>query len=161
MTTMNSNEREERLKQIRERWSRMNMPQTVFTSHCKGDIDFLLSLLDSQASPKPVGWISCGLRQGRDDRIVDIVFENADCAKAFIDGVEPAVGPIVAATQMRDQCVKKVREMKDNYELQGVECAAAFNYDGEWKSHLKATTANEIITALESLTLDVEQKEAK
>lgn len=103
----------ERLQQIRERRNALQLRhgdwpcQTVhndreraFQQYVLADIDYLLSLVDGPASRQPVGWISCGLRRGH-DRIVDIVFENADCAKAFIDGVEPVAGPIVAATAMR------------------------------------------------------------
>lgn len=126
MTTMNSNEREERLKQIRERWSRMNMPQTVFTSHCKGDIDFLLSLLDSQAA-EPVTYYN-------------------------EDGSYNPVGKNIAdhaATQMRDQCAAKVREMP----------TTTYDYRGNTPMPVELFKRN-AITALESLTLDVEQKEA-
>lgn len=63
-----------------------------------------------------------------------------------------------AATRMRSACVEKVRALKDAHELQGVECAAAFNYDGQWKSHLKARAAAEIVTALEAVTLDQQQE---
>lgn len=44
-----TDEQQERLKQIRLRWSQPSFPDQVFTSHVKQDIDFLLSLYDSQA----------------------------------------------------------------------------------------------------------------
>lgn len=61
MTTMNSDEREQRLKQIRERWmirvsntkSWGEWPTLQSVGGIKGamaDIDFLLSLLDSQVT---------------------------------------------------------------------------------------------------------------
>lgn len=117
-----TDEQQEQLRQIRERWARQNMPQTVFTSHCKADIDFLLSLLDSQLKP--------------------------DCYPDMI-----AVNKEHAATLMRSACIEKVKAIKDASDLQAVECAAAFNYDGEWKAHLKATATTEIITALRSVTI--------
>lgn len=115
-----------------------------------------------QTRQRPVGWISCGLRRGH-DRAVDMIFENAECAKAFIDGIEPAVGPIVAATQMRDKCVALVREMRGEWHDQYVAADSSTREALVRKEMLFAQTcaARDIITALESLTLDVEQKEAK
>lgn len=64
-----------------------------------------------------------------------------------------------AATRMRDFCVEKVRAMKDGCDWQAIECAAAFNYDGEWKAYLKAKAMTDIITALQSL--EGEQEKSK
>lgn len=120
---------------------------------------FLLSLLDGQATTKPTGWISCGLRQGRDDRIVDIVFENAECAKAFIDGVEPTVGPIVAATRMCERCVSMIREMSAEWDIDSRDPRADLKNLIGVRGKARADAALEIIKALESLTLDGEKEQ--
>lgn len=65
-----------------------------------------------------------------------------------------------AATQMRDQCVAKVKTMKAEYDSKWQEVAhpekGGAITSQSWQHYSNA--ANEIITALESLTLDVEQK---
>lgn len=113
-----TNEQERRLKQIRERLEMWQdtmdfvKPTPQDFKELAQDCTALLSLVDGQVAVRPFGWVSCGLRNGN-DRIVDIVFENADCAKAFIDNVEPVDGPIVIADSMRSACIEKVAALRD------------------------------------------------
>ena len=89
---MNSNERDERLKQIREGdqpWRRTAHEIADVYDGYVGDIEFLLALLDSQAE------LPSGHREG------------------FIQGY------CEAATRMRELCVAKVRVMRDDWRKGG------------------------------------------
>lgn len=91
---MNNGEREQRLKEIRERRSRNTGPSFGYTAELCADIDFLLSLLDSQAADGDLS--HCALCE-------DPNFIYRDCALA-------------AATRMRERCVARVKQLLPEYE---------------------------------------------
>lgn len=157
-----TDEQRERLKQIR-RWRMMhvsaNSDPYADLSRAFSEIDFVLSLLDSQAAARPIGWISCGLRHGH-DRIVDIVFENADCAKAFIDGVDPVAGPIVAATTMHSLCMEKVKEMRDRFQ-QAADSSSLPNDLTASRDRAVANALTRLLGDLESLPLEQVEQEKR
>lgn len=88
-----SDEREERVKQIRERQIvRLERPMSAFEGALRDDIYFLLSLLDNQAEAFDRGYLG-GSLQGH------------------ADGYE--LGYHDAATRMREACVEKVEEIHE------------------------------------------------
>lgn len=103
-----------------------------------------LSLLDSdsQAAARPVGWQSAVQRA--DPRVVTVTFETRECAEAFINGLEPTIGPVVAATAMRDKCVDAIKS------LRATPHGAAYS-----------NAINDAIHKIESLTLDQVKPENK
>lgn len=144
---MNEEEREQ-LKQIRERWSKSDIPETLFSAHCKSDIDFLLSMIDSRADPRPYGnqhYPYCARHEGGN--------YNATLACTCCDY------PLVAGTAMRDACVEKVKAMRDEWRREA-DSREGFQFANDrLKRSAQANAADWIITALESLTLhQVEQE---
>lgn len=150
-----SNEREERLAGIRNRFG--TSPATW------EDIGFLLSLLDSQAASNT----SSLLR-----RLKDFLFYNCDhaerdrnydwcpsCVMAFME-VTTQPSNCEAATAMRTACVEKVRAMRDKWiERENAhldshgDCHAAVDFNKQ------VSAANKIITALESLQVEQSNNE--
>lgn len=143
-------EERERVTQIRERVvaKYQNVPSGVSMMECPGcgcaafaatrdDIDFLLSLLDSQAAKGDAA-----------DRGINKLLLASDLtAEAYKKGWSDA------ATQMRDACVEKVKAARYYWE-------AKVPDDRLWG--LWVSAANQIITDLESLTLEqVEQEQPK
>lgn len=106
---------------------------------------------------RPIGWQTAQIAFDN-PRMVKVIFETPECAEAFIDGIEPADGPIIAATRMRDVCVERVRasgvywrEVSKQFQ-RGDEEFAFFT--------AKAKAADDIERDLQSLTLDqVEKKQ--
>lgn len=185
---MNSDEREERLKEIRENL-RDGAYLTLPRKYGARDVGLLLSLIDSQAASSLTGfgkpedearriltyakdWIGdanyrvlhaeivkglAGLyseldqitRERDDLRLVVDVATNDDPATSLskLHKIQH-----VAATRIRDKCVEKVKAMRDEWESKrnGLEPFSKMRnrYDAAF------CAANEIITALRSLTLD-------
>lgn len=123
-------EQAERLRQIRERWSQAMLPEQLFTSHVKQDIDFLLSLYDSQTVSLQAADNRVGLVSG---------FGAALRTKATED----------TATAMRDKCVEKIQEIANAWRRDRGDPARMVKYDA----------AQEIILELLSLTFDTAKKQ--
>ena len=113
-TTLTSNEGEERLNQIRKQ-------QRTRPVEAVGDIEFLLSLIDSQAAGEVfVGpCVHCGHNN------FDV--ERKECKQRWMEGrISVVCGcPCAnhnsianAATEMRNKCVEKVRAVLGPYELE-------------------------------------------
>lgn len=168
--TQLTNEQAERLKQIRGRLAKYREEVDKYRGlqwadgtslryyEAPDDVELLLSLLDSDSQAagctRPTGWITAKVRSDN-PAVVDIVFESPECAVAFIDGVEPMVGPIVAATSMRDKCVEKVKALARAHRLfvQTTEGATSE------LQKIRAEECDIITNALESLTLDQVEQE--
>lgn len=108
---------------------------------------------------RPAGWQAAAQRA--DPRVVTITFENADCAEAFIKGLQPVYGPITAATAMRDACVEKVRTIHEERlrELRRLTGAGDVEQeDAEYERAVLFVLSN-VITAIQSLTLDQVKRE--
>ena len=118
--TLTSNEGEERLKQIREGLARVRRDPSLanpgFAPPLWDDIEFLLSLIDSQAvSETFVGpCVSCGHNN------YDV--ERGERVQHWVEGrMSVACGCPCArrnsiantATEMRNKCVEKVREIHE------------------------------------------------
>lgn len=112
-----------------------------------------LSLIDSQAALRPTGWQTAQVTFDN-PRAVKVVFETPACAEAFIDRIEPADGPIIAATRMRDKCVAKVRAIRQRYRDQAKEADTDDSQLDHFVLLHRATVASEILLEIESLTLD-------
>lgn len=149
---MNSDERDERLKQIRERWARTTFPDQVFTSHVKQDIDFLLSLLDSYATlPRPVH---------RNYECMTTVTDETLWCPTCACRAEYLRGHKTAATIMRDLCVEKVKVMGQQWQEQRLREKRDLMEHAAMMCGTKTEAAYEITRILESLTLDqVEEKQ--
>lgn len=127
-----SNDREERLKQIRQRVA--DGYHMAHRSQAFEDVTTLLSLIDSQVAG---GLSHCALCE-------DPCFIYRDCVLA--NGAR-------TATRMHDKCVEKVKEMRDTWKTADDGSRGGI-YTMRWDA------ADGIITALQSLTLDqVEQEQ--
>lgn len=142
---MNTDERDERLKQIRERRNALqlrhgdwpcqtvrNSRERAFQQYVLADIDFLLSLYD--------GYAMCRQVQKRG--------KHSSNTCACVVAVELFITNN-AATRMRDLCVEKVRELRQQYDAAEKSLPVANGFTD------KANAADEIITALQSITLEV------
>lgn len=118
-----TNSTSERLKQIRENRRNFYGGMGELTS----DIDFLLSLLDSEAAGGVNVSVLTGYEVGRKDE----------------------------ASDMRDRCVEKVKAMRDEWESKRNQQEPLSKMRNRYDAALCA--GNEIITALQSLTLEQEQ----
>lgn len=133
---MSSIERDERVEKIRERH---RMAKFAYEGQSPpiavADIDYLLSLLDSQAANL---------------RLLRIA------SRAVIHET---------ATATRDRCVEKVREMRNNWQIE-VDARRdpdnPHDYKGSYGLASGAVDAcDDIITALQSLTLDQGEQEKR
>ena len=112
---------------------------------------------EREEAPRPTGWQSAQVAFDN-PRMVKVLFETPECAEAFIDGIEPTVGPIVAATRMRERCVEKVRQVLDGLMIELPPVSDAYLKGQGWNSAI-ARANNELMPALESLTLDGEKEQ--
>lgn len=132
MTTMNTDERKERLKQIRERreaYTRLPVRYEYPDLPNWGDIDFLFSLYDSQAALPPGEWCRCLRQKGHENRTIECL-DSQQVSR-------------IAATLMRAKCVEKVNEIAKSW----------------LSSHAAKGALHEVVAALESLTLDQVEQE--
>ena len=151
---MNSEEREG-LKQIRERQEHNKSTVNDYEGHVPkwlqtaySDIDFLLSLIDSQAADytRPAGWQDA--MQRADPRKVFITFDTRENAEAFMRGLQPTTD---AATRMRDLCVQKVKAMAEVWLGE----SRAESYDPRSNElYERCVAARSVVKELESLTLE-------
>lgn len=115
----------------------------------KGQWNIRAPLLDSQAAganyTRPTGWQAA--TQRADPRVVTVTFENRECAEAFMEGLEPADGPVTSATTMRSRCVEKVRAI------------GAKIQPGEDCTEFHALIV-EIIEELEAVSLEQQEKQS-
>lgn len=140
--TQLTDEQKEQLRQLRERhrmaafaYKGDKPPQAVT------DIDFLLSLLDSNSRAvaiEPHGDLTLAeevaWRRERDEQML----RQMAAQGRWIESLRSQLND--AATRMRDKCVEKVKELHDEYE--SLECAA------------EAIALSRTVREIESLTLD-------
>lgn len=136
-------EERERLGRIRERHCPIaNRECPTPKWQMREDIDFLLSLLDSQTAPIPY-CLNCwhAVPHNGPAGTVDDACTSVGCDCGYY---QPA-SPNDVVTAMRSACVEKVKSMRDSW---GKESQDEEDFD--WR----VDTATVIMTALESLTLD-------
>lgn len=138
MTTTNltSDEREQQLKQIRERQAVMRKMSLAYQDALRpliDDMDYVLSLLDNQT-------------------------QGVSTDMAVLSGYESGLAD--AATRMRDKCVEKVKLLAESW-ARSVEDQWDERPDLSFDAAERLKAAGEIVGALESLTLDQVEQETK
>lgn len=200
--TQLTEEQQQRVKQIRARRSRLS--QIVYTGcvskadyqfavNAPADMDFLLSLLDSDSQAAGERWLTCakcGQKRAASTLASDSNFlcrfcfnteyvANEQDKEAVIRITEQLfsglgmpslkeragnlfLNALIAtrsdtATRMRDKCVEKVKAMRDEWESKRNREKPLSKIRNRYDAGFCA--ANEIIAALESLTLDPQEPE--